>query len=176
MEIPTQGGWYRESMFRGNRYRDHVREGSSHGQPRNHRRPGQPPPTSCDASSRLGGAEPGAVVGVHGVRARTADDRPQLPGHGSIGQRADAQPGPAGRARGRRTSRHPVVGSADGSARLAAKAVGSDTRTWVKLTESYRPDPWRGQEYTQWYEEYHQQYRSVKDQYKHIATLPERGK
>lgn len=43
MEIPTQGGWYRESMFRGNRYRDHVREGSSHGQPRNHRRPGQPP-------------------------------------------------------------------------------------------------------------------------------------
>lgn len=59
---------------------------------------------------------------------------------------------------------------------LAAKAVGSDTRTWVKLTESYRPDPWRGQEYTQWYEEYHQQYRSVKDQYKHIATLLERGK
>lgn len=134
------------------------------------------PPTSCDASSRLGGAEPGAVVGVHGVRARTADDRPQLPGHGSIGQRADAQPGPAGRARGRRTSRHPVVGSADGSARLAAKAVGSDTRTWVKLTESYRPDPWRGQEYTQWYEEYHQQYRSVKDQYKRISTLLERGK
>jgi hypothetical protein len=52
----------------------------------------------------------------------------------------------------------------------------SDTRSWVKLTESYRPDPWRGQEYTQWYEEYRQLYWSVKDQYKHIATLLERGK
>jgi len=58
----------------------------------------------------------------------------------------------------------------------SVKAVGSDTRTWIKLTETYRPDPWRGQRYTQWYEEYRQQYRSVKDQYKHVATLLERGK
>jgi len=50
------------------------------------------------------------------------------------------------------------------------------TRAWVKLTESYRPDPWRGQQYTQWYEEYRQLYRSVKDQYKRISTLLERGK
>ena len=67
-------------------------------------------------------------------------------------------------------------GAAYGSARLAAKAVGSDTSSWVKLTESYRPDPWRGQQYTQWYEEYRQLYRSVKDQYKRISTLLERGK
>ena len=67
-------------------------------------------------------------------------------------------------------------GAAYGSARLAAKAVGSDTHAWVKLTESYRPDPWRGQQYTQWYEEYRQLYRSVKDQYKRISTLLERGK
>jgi len=67
-------------------------------------------------------------------------------------------------------------GAAYGSARMAAKAVGSDTSSWVKLTESYRPDPWRGQQYTQWYEEYRQLYRSVKDQYKRISTLLERGK
>ena len=67
-------------------------------------------------------------------------------------------------------------GAAYGSARLAATAVGSDTRAWVKLSETYRPDPWRGQQYTQWYEEYRQLYRSVKDEYKRIAILLERGK
>lgn len=66
-------------------------------------------------------------------------------------------------------------GVAYGSARMAAKAVGSDARAWDKLTESYRPDPWRGQQYTQWYEEYRQLYRSVKDEYKRIAILLERG-
>ena len=67
-------------------------------------------------------------------------------------------------------------GAAYGSARLAAKAVGSDTCGWIKLTETYRPDPWRGQQYTQWYDEYRRLYRAVKDEYKHIATLLERGK
>jgi sugar (pentulose or hexulose) kinase len=66
--------------------------------------------------------------------------------------------------------------AAYGSARLAAKAVGSDTCAWVELTESYRLDPWRSQQYTTWYEEYRQLYWSVKDQYRRIQNLLERGK
>jgi hypothetical protein len=52
----------------------------------------------------------------------------------------------------------------------------SDARSWVKLAETSRLDPWRSQQYTTWYEEYRQLYWSVKDQYRRIQNLLERGK